>query len=140
MEIQTKLDVTWDHFLRWGLADHFLNVKIDVFDFILGTYQFTKFDKCRLLPFPFQQYTQFKSNSLVLQSYNIVLSQVIPILYMCNSTTTAIHEIEILLETLQMTRFCRQQLLQLVHQFCSTQVFPGIQFPLHDLIRFLDPS
>lgn len=45
VEIQTELDSTRDQLLGWGLAGHFLNVKIKIIYFTLGSYQSTKFDK-----------------------------------------------------------------------------------------------
>lgn len=138
VEIQTELDATRDFLPRWGLAGHFLNVKLEISDFSVGTYHTTKFDKHRSLPFPFQQYIQFKSNTPVLQSYMIIMSQIMPILYMCSIATTTQLELLVLSQTLQDNGFCSRHLSQLIYQVCSTLLFPSIKFQIQDLLNILE--
>lgn len=139
VEIQTELDATREDLPDWGLAGHFLNVKIEITNFTLGIYQSTKFDKRRLLLFQFQQYIHFKLNRPVLQSYNIIISQIIPILYMCNSVLAAYEELQVLLDTLHTNGFFRLRLAKLVYRVYTTEAFPGICFQLIDLIHLLNP-
>jgi hypothetical protein len=67
-----------------GIGAHFMNIefKIDVAN--IGAFSMRKFDKRRGLQFKYTQYIKFQSNWLVKQSYNIVISQVLLILYVSN--------------------------------------------------------
>lgn len=121
-----------------GLSGHFLNVYVSILDQLTGMYETTKFDKRRALPFPFQQYIQFKSNRPIRNSYNIAISQTIPILYMANSAILAFQEIRILITTLNRNGFTETRLLRLILRFCSVQDFLGIHFQITDLCSLID--
>lgn len=140
VELQIELDTSREDIPHWGLSRHFLNVHISISDFCSGSYSSAKFDKRRRLPFPFQQFIQFKSNRPVQQSYNIVISQVVPILYMSSDPMLAFQEIQILLNTLKANGFRYHRLARIVIRFCSSNVFPGLRFDLDKLLLLLSPS
>lgn len=121
-----------------GTMGHFLNVHILILDPKTGIFDSTRFDKRRLLPFSFQQYIQFASNRPVWNSYNIVISQIVPILYMSNSAMLALTELHILVRTMVNNGFSKARLDRLILRFCSSQCFPGIRFPIIDLCRALE--
>lgn len=100
ISIVPELDSALPNCPTWGLSGHFLNVSITILDHRLGSFETTKFDKRRLLPFPFQPYIQYSSNRPVCSSYNIAISQVVPILYMSSSAILAFSELCILISTL----------------------------------------
>lgn len=139
-KFRQKLDIMRDQWSEWGLVGNFLNVKIEITNFALGLYQSTKFDKCPLLPFPFQQYIQFKSNRPILQSYNIVLSHVIPILYMFNKADAGFQEIGIVLHTLQMNGLCRQCLTRLFYAFVQHKTSQGLDLKQQILLMYSTPT
>jgi hypothetical protein len=84
-----------------------------------------KYDKRRDLPFRYTQFIKFKSNRPVRQAYNVIISQVLPILYISNDTESAVLEIEILLNTLSSNGFQETRLRNLVVKWLSTGQFPA---------------
>lgn len=107
VSLQPEFDSCLPSNPAWGLSGHFLNVAISILDHDLGSFETTKFDKQRLLPFPFQQYIQFASNRPVSSSYNISISQVVPILYMSSYAILAFAEVRILISTLGRNGFSK---------------------------------
>lgn len=138
VSLQPEIDSFLPHQLSYGLSGHFLNVSLNILDHSLGIFETFKFDKRRLLPFPFQQYIQYASNRPVSSSYNIVISQVVPILYMSSSAVLAFVEIRILVSTLGHNGFSEVWLNKLLLRFSSSQNFPGIRFPIQELCMLID--
>lgn len=89
-EIQPEMDLAHPSIEGCGQSAHFLNVQINILDISNGTYETTKFDKMWYLLFPFVQYIQYKSNRAVKKSYNIVIFQLILILYMSSTVELAL--------------------------------------------------
>ncbi|KAG0574011.1 hypothetical protein KC19_VG227700 [Ceratodon purpureus] len=52
-----------------------------------------KFNKRRALPFWYTLFIKFNSNRPIFNAYNIIISEVLPILYILNSTKAACDEI-----------------------------------------------
>lgn len=82
-----------------GISAHFMNAQVDIKMDNSGQYFLSKYDKRRALPFPYTQFIKFASNRPVKQSYNIVISQVLPILYISNTDKAALTEIQLLINT-----------------------------------------
>lgn len=116
----------------WGINAHFLNICILITNTILGTFNTKKYDKRRLLPFRFQQLVCFKSNKLVQQAYNIVLSQTLPILYTTNLTQQALSKIQTMVNIFVENGFQSPQLYKMILNFCSTEFFHGLRFSIED--------
>ena len=70
-----------------------MNLEILLSEAQLGRYEMCKFDKRRSLPFSYSQSLKFKSNHPIKQSYSIVVSQTIPVLYLSSTEAAAIIEI-----------------------------------------------
>lgn len=85
VEIKLELDKVHQDNSGRGITGHFLNVQLQVLDVQTSDFHSSKFDKRRNLLFKFQQYILLKSNRPIKQSYSIVVSQVVPILYMANT-------------------------------------------------------
>ena len=83
-----------------GICAHFMNMELQVNEANPSLFSFKKFDKRRSLPFAYTQYIKFHSNRTVHQAYNIVVSQLLPILYISNSDAAALAEINILISTM----------------------------------------
>ena len=108
-----------------GISAHFMNVEIILNETIPMQFQFKKFDKRRSLPFQYTQYIKFKSNRCVRQAYNIVISQVLPILYISNSNESAIKEISILIRIMTDNGFNSNRLFKNIRYFLEQGSFPG---------------
>lgn len=137
VDIQPELDLIHPTINGCGQAAHFLNVHINIVDILTGKFETTKFDKSHLLPFPFQQYIQYKSNCLVRQSYNIAISQIIPILYLSSNADLAITEVCILVNTLQTNGFFGPRLERILYRVCTSGTFPGLKFPIEEIFTIL---
>jgi hypothetical protein len=81
-------------------ASHFMNVEFLVNEIDPLLFSFRKFDKKCNLPFAYTQYIKFHSNWAVHQAYNILISQILPILYISSTDSVATEEIRILISTL----------------------------------------
>lgn len=122
---------------RWNVSGHFLNVQLQVLEVEIGDYLSTKFDKRRHLPFKFHQYILFKSNHPIKKSYSVVVSQLVLILYMANTTSLAMDEIHRLANTLKQNRFDIKRIHKLIFQYCTRNTFPGLRFPMEEMINIL---
>lgn len=94
-----------------------------------------KFDKRRALPFAYTQFIKFNSNRPVRNAYNVIISQVLPILYLSNNDQSAIDEILLLLHIMERNGFQRQQLLNKVRSWLAHGHFPASRV---NLVTILD--
>jgi hypothetical protein len=78
-----------------GISANFMNITLEINE--SSEYMIRKHDKRRALPFPYTQFLKFRSNRPIKQSYNVIISQVLPILYVSNSVFYAAQEIELLM-------------------------------------------
>jgi len=111
-----------------GIAANFMNIQISITDDQSMTYCTKKFDKRRSLPFAYTQYIKFKSNRPIKQSYSIVISQTVPILYVSSNLELAKAEIQLLIQNLRSNGFHEERLRRTVRQFLTSNSFPGIKF------------
>lgn len=143
VEIKTELDMHKPDRPFCGIKGHFLNVQLERVNTETGEFITTKFDKRRSLPFRFQQYIQLKSiqlksNQSIQHAYNITISQMMPILCMASSHVLAIHELNILAQTLHNNGFATPRIYRLMLQFCSNQTLPGLRFDITKLVPLLE--
>lgn len=122
-----------------GIHAHFMNLDVSLqnVDHTPNNYRLCKYDKRRELPFAYSQYIHFQSNRPVNQSYAIVISQTVPIIYLSNNLEDATREINILISTLVRNGFKRDRLLHIVKRFLSTSQFPGAKLDMQALILSL---
>jgi len=120
-----------------GICANFMNLQICIVDDNSGSYTTQKFDKRRTLPFKYTQYIKFKSNRPIKQSYNIAVSQTVPILYISSSVEAAFKEIMLLILTLKANGFLESRLRQIIRQFLCSNSFPGLKFDSQTLIDML---
>jgi hypothetical protein len=100
-------------------------------------YSFQKFDKRQKLHFPYTEYIKFLSNRAVHQAYNIVISQLVPILYISNFNTTTMDEIQILISTMCTNGFYKPWLLSIINKFLIKNQFPSVKIDIQKIIYFL---
>ena len=93
-----------------------------------------KYDKRRALPFKYTQFIKFHSNRPVRNAYNIILSQVLPILYLSNSVQAAVDEIIELICTLTRNGFLEDRLRSKVISWLNDGHFPGTKVDVHGII------
>jgi hypothetical protein len=117
-----------------GIQAHFMNLDICVSESMHGTYETCKYDKRRSLPFKYTQYIMYKSNRPIKQSYSILVSQTVPILYLSSTNGAATREVEILIDTMIKNGFQEKKLRHLVSSFLSSNSFLGLKFKLEDLV------
>lgn len=120
-----------------GISAHFMNVQFDIHDDGTGHFTMRKFDKRRNLPFKYTQFIKFQSNRPVRQSYNIIISQILPILYVSNDTMNALEEIRLLVHILCRNGFSENRLRRRVTDWLQTGTFPGIKVNLDTLIQMI---
>ena len=77
-----------------------MNMELQVNEANPSLFSFRKFDKMKNLPFAYTQCIKFHSNRMVHQAYNIVISQLLPIVYISNSKAAAIAKINIFISTM----------------------------------------
>ena len=118
-----------------GISANFMNITLEVNE--SSGYSIRKHDKRRMLPFPYTQFLKFRSNRPIRQSYNVILSQVLPILYVSNSVLYAAQEIELLLASMVTNGFQEQRLRRLVLEWLKTNNFPHTKFSIDDTISVL---
>ena len=117
-----------------GITAHFMNLEIALSDDHPGVYETCKFDKRRALPFEYSQYIMFKANRPIKQSYNIAVSQTVPILYLSSTVTAAAREINILIGCMIRNGFLETRLRMIITRFLESNPFPGLKFDLELLI------
>jgi hypothetical protein len=122
---------------RKGIHAHFMNVELRVNEANLVLFSFRKFDKRRSLSFAYTQYIKFHSNRAVYQAYNIVISQMLPILYISNYDSAAIDEIKILISTMCSNGFQRTRLMTIIKRFLLKGPFPGCQVDIQNIVLAL---
>jgi hypothetical protein len=110
-----------------GVVAHFMNVEVVVNEHHPELYTFQKFDKRRALLFQYTQYIKFSSKRHVRQTYNICISQVLPILYISNTDAAAICEICCLIQTMCDNGFKRTRIIRTICQFLETGPFPTVK-------------
>lgn len=120
-----------------GIKAHFMNAELHLNESDPTLYSLRKFDKRRDLPFMYTQYIKFHSNRPVQQAYNIVISQVLPILYISNSNSAANDEILCLVDTLSSNGFRRTRLLRIISRFLLKGPFPGSKVDILSLASSL---
>lgn len=86
-----------------------MNVLMSISNEDKGEFTLQKFDKRGRLPFSYTQYIKFSSNKLVKQTCNVIVSQIVSILYLSNNIHLAIHEIETLISTLANNGFYKEK-------------------------------
>ena len=118
-----------------GIAANFMNVSLEIVG--SSVYSIRKHDKRRTLPFPYTQFLKFRSNRPVKQSYNVIISQILPILYISNSVQFAALEIELLIATMMSNGFQEQRLRRLILEWLKSNYFPHTKFSIPDTILVL---
>jgi hypothetical protein len=121
-----------------GILINFMNVEIAVNESAPELYTFRKYDKRRALPFIYTQYIKFKSNRNVRQAYNIVISQVLPILYISNIDDAALAEIKILIQTMTNNGFNTVRLLKNIKRFLTDGTFPATRVNISKITSTLN--
>lgn len=96
-----------------------------------------KFDKRRELLFKFSQFIKFQSNRPVKQAYNVIISQIVPILYLSNNPKVAMQEIQALFTILSANGFRSTKLQQIVIKFLKDNHFPALKFNKDNLLLLL---
>jgi hypothetical protein len=105
-----------------------MNVELQVNEANPLLFIFRKFDKRQNLPFSYTSYIKFHSNRAVNQAYNIVISQLLTILYISDYDTTAIDEIKILVSTMCTNGFQRTRLMTIIKHFCKKDLFQVVKW------------
>jgi len=77
-----------------------MNLHFDIGCQFPSKFSISKFDKWRALLFKYTQFIKSQSNWPVRNAYNVIISQILPILYLSNSNQFAINEIVLLVQTL----------------------------------------
>jgi len=117
-----------------GISAHFMNLHFDLDCHIPSKFSIGKFDKRRALPFKYTQFIKFQSNRPVRNAYNVIISQVLPILYLSNSNQSAINEIILLVKTLEQNGFQAARLVRKVDLWLAQGHFPAVKIDI-DTIR-----
>jgi hypothetical protein len=123
-----------------GILAHFMNAEFQANEELPTLFSFRKFDKRRNLPFAYTQYIKFHYNRAVHQAYNIVISQVLPILYISNSESAALDEIKILIDTMTANGFQKPCLQNIINRFLSQGSFPSCLIDIQNLVLALSNS
>lgn len=137
LEIKTEVQKFAPDDPTRGISAHFMNAQVDINMDTSGQYKLSKYDKRRALPFLYTQFIKFASNRPVRQSYNIVISQVLPILYISNTDEAAITEIQLLISTMISNGFQGQRVINRIVEWLQSGIFPNIQIDLQRIIQRL---
>ena len=121
-----------------GLQANFMNIELSITENEPSQYTLRKYDKRRSLPFQYTQYIKFKSNRPIKQSYNIAISQTVPILYISSTWEAAAAEIDTLIRTMVGNGFREGRLRRILRQFLASNSFPGIRFEIQSLCNTLN--
>jgi hypothetical protein len=140
LEIKEETTSFSQETLGKGILAHFMNVELQVNEANPLLFSFRKFDKRRNLPFAYTQYIKFHSNRAVHQAYNIVISQLLPILYISNYDSTALDEIKILISTMCCNGFQKTRLMAIIKRFLQKGFFPGCQVDIQNIVLTLTTS
>ena len=139
LEIKPEVTKFAESDLTRGISAHFMNLNITItnIDPKPSNYQLRKFDKRRDLPFSYAQYIVFRSNRPVRQSYGIVISQTVPILYLSSDIPNAAHEIQTLISVMERNGFQRKRLVESITRFLQCNTFPGVRFDINALTEII---
>ena len=118
-----------------GISANFMNITLEINE--TSEYMIRKHDKRRSLPFSYTQFLKFRSNRPIRHSYNIIISQVLPILYVSNSVHYAAQEIELLMAIMVSNGFQEQRLRHLVLEWLKVNNFPLTKFSIVDTVAAL---
>lgn len=135
LEIKSEVDKFAANDPMRGIKAHFMNLEICLSEPLHGAYETCKYDKRRALPFRYTQYIMYRSNRPIKQSYSILVSQTVPILYLSSTSEAATKEVELLIKTMIKNGFQEKRLRHLVSTFLTNNSFPGLKFQLEDLIK-----
>jgi hypothetical protein len=125
LEIKPEINTyATDNPLR-GISAHFMNVQFDLDVVQPHLYSLKKYDKRRALPFKFTQFIKFHSNRPIRQCYNIIIGQVLPILYISNNAIFAVQEILLLIDTLVANGFQEKRLRKSILDWLAVGQFPA---------------
>lgn len=134
LEIKCEITKFSEQEPRLGVAAHFMNLHMTIREQSdQDNFLFSKFDKRRELPFNYTQYIVFHSNRPVKQSYSIVVSQTVSILYLSSTVTAASLEIKLHIDSLVRNGFNRKKLLSKVTSLLQDSEFPGVKFNISEL-------
>jgi hypothetical protein len=114
-----------------GISAHFMNVQFDLDLVQLHLFSLKKFDKWRALPF------KFHSNRPVKQCYNIIIGQVLLLLYISNNATNAALEILLLIHTLVANGFQEKRLRISILNWLAIGHFPAALVNIDEVTRLL---
>jgi hypothetical protein len=120
-----------------GISTHFMNLQFDLDLVQPHLFSLKKFDKRHALPFKFTQFIKFHSNRPVKQCYNIVIGQVLPILYISNNPTSTVHEILQLINTLVANGFQENRLRKNILNWLADGHFPTSLVNTEHVIKLL---
>lgn len=137
LEIKTEVQRYADNDPSRGISAHFMNAQVVIKSDNSGQYMLSKYDKRRALPFPYTQFIKFASNRPIKQSYNIVISQVLPILYISNTDDAALIEIDSLIQTMVSNGFRQQRITNRIIDWLRSGHFPEIQVDALSIARKL---
>lgn len=135
LEVKSEVDKFAANDPMRGIKAHFMNLEICLSEPLHGAYETCKYDKRRALPFRYTQYIMYRSNRPIKQSYSILVSQTVPILYLSSTSEAATKEVELLIKTMIKNGFQEKRLRHLVSTFLTNNSFPGLKFQLEDLIK-----
>jgi len=138
LEIKTEVSAFDANDPSRGISAHFMNVQFDLNTSRPNQFIMRKFDKRKNLPFKYTQFIKFHSNRPVRQSYNIIVSQILPILYVSNDTVLATQEIKLLINTLGSNGFQIERLRKKVIDWLSSGDFPGSRVNIQDTIQLIN--
>ena len=117
-----------------GIKAHFMNLEITLSDEQNGQFVTCKFDKRRDLPFAYTQYIMFYANRPIKQSYNIAVSQTVPILYLSSTIEAAACEVNLIIATMVRNGFQEKRVRLIILQFLQPNPFLGLKFNLDMLV------
>ena len=93
IEIKIKVSQFSIKYPQSFIKAHFMNVLLTITNEDFGMFIMQKCDKRCELPFIYSQFIKFKLNRPVKQSYNVVISQTIHILYLSNNHDVALQDL-----------------------------------------------
>lgn len=137
LEIKTEIEHFAPDDPSRGISAHFMNLHIHINVNEPAYFVLQKYDKRRSLPFQYTQFIKFHSNRPIRNAYNIILSQVLPILYLSNDNRSAVQEILCLVRTLVNNGFQADQLMQKVSVWLQGGQFPATKVHVPTIIHLL---
>lgn len=114
--------------MRVGFQVHYLNFTLTVASG--GGLHVCRYVKRKSLPFPVVSFVRFDSNRPVRMFYGVLLSQVMPYIYVNSDVTGFVKDISELVHVLASTGAPMVPLIQRVVANLRPEMFPGVQFSL----------